>query len=359
MIETNRRIKVLDALRGVASLAVCWTHFTNGNPSFLADGIIKSSGAYLWMGVDIFFVVSGFIIPFALHRSEYKLAHYFVFIVKRLLRLDPPYLVAIIICISLGFLSSATPGFNGEQFQVSIPQFLLHFCYVNVFFGYKWFNPVFWTLAIEFQYYLILGLLFPLICSKRNLIRISTWLVLSLLPFLLPSPSFVFHYLFFFLIGISTFQYWVGLIDIKAYALLLILFSVGNGYVLGGTLAITGIATACVIAFVDVPEYAPFKFLGKISYSLYLMHVPIGSRVINLSLRFVHNTGGKIAVLAVAVGLSIAAAYMLCRLVEGPSQRWSSSVKYNRKMRLEATSDSNGAPIADTMQVLANERPTA
>ena len=36
-----------------------------------------------------------------------------------------------------------------------------------------WFNPVFWTLAIEFQFYLIIGLVFPLLFAKNKIIIIA------------------------------------------------------------------------------------------------------------------------------------------------------------------------------------------
>jgi peptidoglycan/LPS O-acetylase OafA/YrhL len=68
MQSQSDRIVTVDALRGVASLSVAWFHLTQPNPA-LAPGIIKSSGAYGWLGVHIFFVISGFVIPYSLDKA--------------------------------------------------------------------------------------------------------------------------------------------------------------------------------------------------------------------------------------------------------------------------------------------------
>ena len=49
-MKPPERLPQLDALRGVASLAVCWFHLTNGNAAFLPDGWLKNSGLYGWLG---------------------------------------------------------------------------------------------------------------------------------------------------------------------------------------------------------------------------------------------------------------------------------------------------------------------
>lgn len=95
-------------------------------------------------------------------------------------------------------------------------------------------------------------------------------------------------------------------------------------------IASVGLTTACVIALVQVAHTHPLVFFGHISYSLYLLHVPIGGRVVNLSLRYVHSIAGECAVLVAAVGASIVAAWLLHRFVERPAQRWSSAIGYKK-----------------------------
>ena len=60
------------ALRGVAAFAVAWFHFTNGQPTFLPqDSLLKVSGAYGYLGVAVFFVISGFVIPYSLDGAKF------------------------------------------------------------------------------------------------------------------------------------------------------------------------------------------------------------------------------------------------------------------------------------------------
>jgi hypothetical protein len=65
------RIDSVHTLRGIAALSVVWFHLTNGNAAFPPNSGLKTSGSKGWLGVEVFFVLSGFIIPFALHRSDY------------------------------------------------------------------------------------------------------------------------------------------------------------------------------------------------------------------------------------------------------------------------------------------------
>ena len=67
-----------------------------------------------------------------------------------------------------------------------------------------------------------------------------------------------------------------------------------------------------------------------ISYSLYLVHVPIGGKVVNLGGRFANGFYSELTVLILAVFASIFAAYLLYWAVELPSQRLSSKISYRR-----------------------------
>jgi len=341
--ERTERLHTLDALRGLAALGVTWFHLTNGNETFLPPGPVKASGAYGWMGVEIFFVISGFIIPLSLHRAGYRLRDYGAFVLKRMLRLDPPYVVALLVTIAVGYLASHTPGFRGQPYAVSLPQFFLHLGYLNVFFGYPWLNPVFWTLAIELQFYLAIGLLFPLLVDPAPARRVALLGAVALLAILLPSRDFIFHYAFLFVAGLVTFQYRIGLVNRRVFlAVLAVLAAAIAATMETAWVAPVAVLTSAAIAFADVRNRL-LTFLGSISYSLYLIHVPFGGRVVNLGQRFAHDAPSRLAVLALALALSIAGAYALFRLVESPSQRWAS-----RRVRFGRSAPSR-SPVADAV----------
>jgi peptidoglycan/LPS O-acetylase OafA/YrhL len=276
----------------------------------------------------VFFVVSGFVIPYALSQANYRPGFYGKFLLKRVLRLDPPYVASILLALSILFLRFASRGFRGTQLEdISAVQLLLHLGYVNAFFGYDWIIPIYWTLAIEFQFYLAVGLLYPLISSRSPWVRNVTLACLGLTFLLTPSAAFVCHYVFLFLLGIVTYQYRKGLLGRTSFlcAVVLLLACLLAG--LGAAIAAAGVATALTIAFVDAGG-GPLRFFGRISYSVYLVHGIIGGNIIDFSSSRVHGGAGRFCVYVAAFGATIFGAYLLNRLVEVPSQRWSASISY-------------------------------
>ena len=325
----SSRIGTVDALRGIASVAVCFFHLTNGPTAFifLPEGLLKHAGSFGFLGVQVFFVISGFIIPYALHKARYELKHYGTFVIKRVVRLDPPYLATILFVITLGYLSAKAPGFRGPPFHLSITQVLLHLAYLNVFFGKEWLVGAFWTLAIEFQYYLLLGLLYPLISHKSLWTRLGMFTILGLLAINLPDRHYLPHWFFLFMLGMLSFHHRAGMIAGFKFWVILLILACGACYTLGPLMAGVGLATACAIAFVKTSNKA-LLFFGSISYSLYLVHMPIGSKVINLGSRFSDSMAAKIILVAAGFALSVAGAYLLYRFIEKPAQDWSSRIKY-------------------------------
>jgi peptidoglycan/LPS O-acetylase OafA/YrhL len=184
-----------------------------------------------------------------------------------------------------------------------------------------WINVVFWSLGIEFQYYLLIGLAFPLLVARGAGVRFGFLGLLLMISMLVPDESLLFHYLPLFVAGILAFQSRVGLISKRG------LFAGLAATAVAGPIACLGIATALIIRFVRIPSSRWTNF-GLISYSLYLLHVPIGGKIMNLGGRFAHSGPALAALLALAVGASIAAAAVFYRFVELPSQRLSSSIRY-------------------------------
>src|SRR5215216_5117511 len=85
-------IPALDGIRGIAILMVMLCHFTNrGLPNTIVGKIVRRSFEAGWSGVDLFFVLSGFLITGILFDSKPQ-AHYFRnFYVRRTLRIFPLY----------------------------------------------------------------------------------------------------------------------------------------------------------------------------------------------------------------------------------------------------------------------------
>ena len=326
---SSSRLGQVDALRGLAALAVAWFHFTQGNASFLPEGTLKSSGTWGWLGVEVFFVISGFVLPLALRVAGYQVAAFPRFLGRRLVRLEPPYLASIVIVLALGWLSSRTPGFAGQPWSFDGVQVAAHLGYLSGMLGLGWLNPVYWTLAIELQFYLLVGLTYGLIMHPRALVRWLTLVAWLLLSVAIPSGSFVPHYLGLFGLGLVTLWLREGFLDGREYLAVSLVIALVVGWQHGLPVAIAGLLAAWAIAWVRLDRVPGMCWLGAVSYSLYLLHIPIGGRVVNLGARYADQVWSHLLVLGLAVALSLGAAWLLSRYVERPAMAWAARIRYS------------------------------
>ncbi|MGH8443555.1 MAG: acyltransferase family protein [Nevskiaceae bacterium] len=322
------RIASADLLRGLAALSVAWYHFTNGGP-LLEDGWLRASGSHGWLGVHAFFVISGCVIPLSMHRAGYALRqHAGTFVLKRLIRLEPPYLLAVLLCAVLGLLPALVPGFAGAPFALDSRQLALHVGYLNGLFEVPWLNPVFWSLAIEFQFYLCMSILYPLLVLRRRWLSIALLAGAALSALALDDPDLVFHYAPLFAFGVIAFWCCTERIGARVFFVLAVLVAAIAMPALGAATTAVGAASALVLAFARWPVPRGLAFLGAISYSLYLLHVPVGGRVVNLGARVAEGELGRVLVLAAALLTSLLAAWLFFRLIERPAQHWAARVRY-------------------------------
>lgn len=326
----NNRIEILDPLRGLAAAAVAWYHFTNCS-EVVQTSWLRASGQYGWLGVDIFFVISGFIIPYSMYRASYEpTRHFGRFLVKRLLRLEPPYLASIVLALSL-MLIRRFSGIGRPAPEVSAPQILLHLGYLNTFFGYRWLNEVYWTLGIEFQYYLLLALLYPLLVTKKRWACLAAVLALPCSALVVDTPTMVFHFLGLFAMGMLVFQLGTARIPRAAFVPALALITALTAFRLNSLIAFVGCATALAIALrltIRHRGMAIFVYLGNISYSLYLLHGLIGLPIMSLAGHFASGLVCELTGLLGATTLSLLAAAIFYRFVELPAQALSARIQY-------------------------------
>ena len=332
----SQRFELVELLRGFAALAVAWFHLTNTHKGTW----VEISGVYGWLGVEIFFVISGFIIPFSMQSTfgSYGLQNAPTFLIRRMIRLEPAYLVSLLLVVVLYYLSAMTPGFQGAQQSYSIGQFAAHFLYIVPFTDFQWLQPVYWTLAYEFVFYLFMALSLNFFCQKNHRIVFTGSLALLCAGIyfgFLPARVLLFA------MGFAVFRKQIGLSS-RFEAAIVICFSICAMLSVGARLeAIVGGMTALVllmglgVKFHSVAARV-VAALGALSYSLYLVHIPIGGRVVNLGRRFIDTPFEAFVVSAVALLVSFFAAWLLWRFVEVPSiaaaRRWGK----NRQSSLQA-----------------------
>ncbi len=325
MQAPNQRIGVINALRASAAIFVAWGHFVAGQGKYLS-----LSGKYGYLGVDIFFVISGFVIPWSLYRSRYALRDYPRFLLKRNVRLYPPYLASIAVTVlATNFIMA--PVLHLPRLTITTQSLLLHFVYLNDLAHVPWINVVYWTLAIEFQWYLLVGLMFPLLATRNRMARFAGLAGMMTAYFAVGNDRLIFHSIPIFLIGVFVFQYRVGLIDLHAMVGMIAVMVLAMIAPLGWIVTGVSVTTGLLIAFSTFHNPAADR-VGDVSYSLYLLHLPIGVSVIGCLSLWLPYSGSYMIVLD-TVGLAACGlvAWVMYQLIEKPSQEMSSAIRFARR----------------------------
>ncbi len=321
----TKKIHSVTMLRGIASLAVCLGHFLG---TLSTESVIQF-GKFGGYGVPIFFAITGFIIPYSLDQKKYQIKSYFKFLIKRVTRLDPPYLLSILGVFLLSFAAQLSPFSESVPLEIFTKKTMLHLFYLVEIANQNWLNPVFWTLAIEFQFYLLIGLLFPILSIKKTVAQILFFLAFCSIPFILNDDRFVTDYFIMFLPGILLFWFYTKQMG-KNLFLGLITILLVLGYLKGGIQ--TPICAVISIGFILLVKkpIKPLIFLGTISYSLYLIHTPFGTDgLINFSQNYVVSEIGRVGLLFLFLPITIFAAWLFYHTIEKPSMKWSKKVSYS------------------------------
>lgn len=322
------RLESIDFLRAFAALSVCFFHFTNGNELFLSNHFwLKQIGSFGWAGVQIFFVISGFVIPYSLFVNKYRLTDSKIFLLKRLIRIEPPYLLTLVLCIILNYLSTLSPLYQGNKFSVDIVNIAMHLGYLNSFFSQEWVNPSFWTLAIEFQFYILIAFIFPLLVYYKIWVRYLMLLILLISSITISNNGFIFPFLPFFVAGILLFYYKCKLVSDKGCCWSMTIVFSQIYFCHGMTLLIFTLFACVCIAFLRKIRFKWMLWLGIISYSLYLIHIPIGGRIINLSMNFFQGNVTRSLVVLTTLTTVILISYYFYKMIEEPFLRISKSLR--------------------------------
>lgn len=162
----DKRIKSLDGLRGLAILMVLLCHL-------FAYGPLRPLFRAGWMGVDLFFVLSGFLITGILLDTKNKEGWYKDFLLRRVLRIFPLYYAVLIIFAFIAPHFSMTQWFG--QYQVYFWTHTSNY----LFFQVGFLKPLghFWSLAIEEQFYLVWPL-FVFLFKPKQLAIVSVILLI-------------------------------------------------------------------------------------------------------------------------------------------------------------------------------------
>ena len=168
--KLSMRMVELDGIRGLAILlVVIWHLFGNNQIEGLRPGSWQAhlflSLSFTWSGVDLFFVLSGFLIGGILYDARNSESYYKTFYCRRMARIFPVYFVWFaLFMIGVYFAGSTSSGPLRAIFNDEIPVWLYPLFLQNIAmtlhrnWGAMWIAST-WSLAVEEQFYLLLPML--------------------------------------------------------------------------------------------------------------------------------------------------------------------------------------------------------
>lgn len=319
----RRRIYELDALRGIAALAVVIYHFTTRYDVLYgfeqAPLFTFPLGHY---GVQLFFVVSGFVIFLSLNNCK----HPADFIVSRFARLYPVYWAAVAITFSTVIY------FGLEGRERTLFEALVNLTMLQGFVGVPDVEGVYWTLKWELTFYFWALMIFIFNLQKHVLwacllLLVSQWIVVAFEYYVMNVPGILklislntYGNLFaagilFYLMMYSESRPVMHVLMAIALVNQLLVHDMESFYVTAGIFALFYLFIYDKLQFLSVK---PLITLGTISYSLYLIHEYVGW----ILMRELMEAGVNSTVaVASATVMALVLAYLLTFRIEHPAMK--------------------------------------
>ncbi|WP_158782516.1 acyltransferase [Pantoea sp. BAV 3049] len=323
---SDHKISSLDGLRGIAAITVIFSHITvmfypylhagltaNPNPSNAAKILFNSPFTFFYKGtsaVMLFFVMSGFVLSYSIIRKGFSPDFLKTAVIRRYLRLNIPVIASIFICLILVKLGSFRATEFGIKLTLSwaytsdkgILEALKQAIYGSIILGKGTFNYVLWTINIEFfgsllVYFLIVFLGHNIFLLRMACLAISACTLTNSVPFVWGMGLFPAGVLLatfnvksngsLVSIIISAFTLLIGLYlygfnsESSSYHYINMYldylnnngFDIPKGFIVSIIGVIMVISCFCINASVfRLLESSLCRWLGKISYSVYLTH---------------------------------------------------------------------------------------
>ncbi|BDS08060.1 acyltransferase [Oceaniferula spumae] len=307
---------ILDVLRALAAVVVCLFHFNYRN-----GGNLSAMLEYGHYGVEVFFVISGFVIPLAMSWSKFQYRDTPNFLVRRFIRLYPVFAIVALSNVVLSTYGSPLLGFGGDSPDLTWTRALANFTLTCDLVGETWYLPVFWTLAIEAQYYFVIALSYPLLVHRKTWVQVMALMLWIVPSYFVGYGETVFSWTAFFSIGILAFLKQQKRISDWVFWPLLLMAAYSHQETRNLTSANLGVLTAVCILYCPPSNAKWLVKLGAISYSLYLLHLAFGGAVL-IHLRLLPESLQWINTQPVGITLatlvSIGAAMLFYRWIELP-----------------------------------------
>jgi peptidoglycan/LPS O-acetylase OafA/YrhL len=336
--RSAKRLHVLDGLRLIAALMVVGYHYMGydnwfrspwGKSTASVFPTAHSAAVYGWLGVELFFLISGFVICLSCWGRTPR-----QFAVSRFVRLYPAYWFGVAVTSAVLLLRPG--GWDGKPHDI-----LTNFTMLQEPIGARDVDGVYWSLWVELRFYLLFAIVAVLgLTYRRVVLFCAAWLLASALApsagigllTLLAVPQYAPFFVGGILIhligrfGTGRPELWLmlGMSWFMAQESLDQLVSDAEQSV-GGDLSwsvalvvVTGfyaLMLAAALGRLDFLNWRVLGIAGTLTYPLYLLHENIGWELI----RHTHGRVNAFVLVAVVVAAMLTAAWLVHRFVERPA----------------------------------------
>ena len=324
------RIYELDSFRGIAAMSVLLYHYTTRyNEIFDTTSILNFS--YGWLGVPLFFILSGFVITLTISRCKSP----FDFLYRRFMRLYPTYWICLLITLSLVYAS------DFKMFQLPFIDVLMNFTMVGEILGFNYVDGSYWSLLPELLFYLLMAFLMLFKKTNKVLLFNVPILIICLIHYFWQVPFIwrILYYLPLFMIGISFYNIYISKKENYFHILIVcnLVLSIFLYHKLRGTIypiTLYAISFTSFVGLFYLFVYGKLKFLGNskvlvflgaISYPLYLIHENVGIIIINYLDTYFEMRNLSITI---AIIISIVLAYVVSFYLEPPFNKIIKKLKF-------------------------------
>ncbi|MCX7421183.1 MAG: acyltransferase [Planctomycetia bacterium] len=356
------RFVFVDGLRGFAALAIVLFHVWWYEPApypalesalFLDDVLLRLRG-----GVQVLLVISGFVIAYTLRNLWVTPKEIVSFVGRRIVRLFPAYWAAIGIVILADAACSRFGGLPAPfDEHVTAARVFAHMAFLQEVFDHEPLSAGMWTVCIEMQFYVVAVLgwwlaqrmvprpdsAHPRPSMSGLLLTFAPWALASLFVWRRQESMepWVTHFLCIFFLGMMTWWTLDRTVSVCSFATTVAVMA-AQLVVDWQTANAIAIATSLAIFVAGQMErlhlwldWRWLQYLGRISYSLYLIHYSISHLVIQVGWKFCGNaptSAQACGILLLSVVVSIAAGHLLYLTVEAPSVRWAARMKHRSNL---------------------------
>lgn len=356
--NNKKRYEELDGIRGIAAFIVFLSHATAiayfSTFSLLANTPIHT----LWDGhsaVIMFFVLSGFVLTLPYTQpTSFTGKEIITFLLRRLFRIYPAYFVAVFFSLFLKFFLFKYQGLNGLSYWITLTMWtsnytswttiIKHILMIGPGIDTQNIDPVLWTLVIEMRFSIIFPVILYLIrrvpfYKFTAILTLVLWFIIGLF-----TSQSTFSYIPIFLLGSVISKYHKGIIAKlsntfirSAFGFIGILLYASPNLFLSSNPNLNDYVTSCgsilIILTVLSSEklkrlliIRPINFLGKISFSFYLLHLPI---LITLTSILYPMINSIFLISALGLALSIISSYIVYQMIEVPFINLGRKLKYS------------------------------